>query len=216
MVDVGPAVTVKTPIVIAIVGAESTGKSELAQALARHLQEQLGQPSIAVDEWLRTWCEREGRTPRPEEQWAIAQEQSRRIEAAAREHAVVVADTTALMTAVYSEWLFQDLSLRAAAQALHQRYGLTLVTANDLPWQADGLQRDGPQVREPVRRLILQMLHQAGVAYAEVTGSGSERLACALRLVTAHLGSAGSAAGAAAAAAATAPTLKPEAGPNPA
>jgi nicotinamide riboside kinase len=212
MVDVGPAVAMNPSIIVAIVGAESTGKSQLAQALAERLQVQLGQPSIAVDEWLRTWCEREGRTPRREEQWAIAQEQSRRIEAAAREHAVVVADTTALMTAVYSEWLFRDRSLRASAQALHRRYALTLVTANDLPWQADGLQRDGPCVREPVRSLTLEMLQQAGATYAEVAGSGPDRLHCALRLVTAHLAPAGGAG--TAGAAATAPTWTPGAGPN--
>lgn len=173
--------------IVAIVGAESTGKSVLAQDLAVHLSHRYGLRCTAVDEWLRLWVAREGRTPQPQEQAAIAWEQSRRIQAAAQGHDVVIADTTALMTAVYSETLFQDRSLRAAAQQAHQGYALTLVTANDLAWQADGLQRDGPQVREPVRRLIVALLEDARVPYAEVQGFGPERLLGAARAVAHHL-----------------------------
>ncbi|TBM81680.1 ATPase, partial [Mycolicibacterium smegmatis] len=72
-------------------------------------------------EYLREWCEREGRTPRPDEQQTIADEQTRRIEVAAVS-GVVVADTTALMTAVYSEQLFADTSLYDSALAAQRRY----------------------------------------------------------------------------------------------
>ena len=97
-----------TGCVIALVGAESTGKTELSRAIAQRLQDR-GMPVALVGEYLREWCEREGRTPRPDEQQAIADEQRRRIDAAAAT-GVVVADTTALMTAVYSEQLFADPS----------------------------------------------------------------------------------------------------------
>jgi len=100
---------------IAIVGAESTGKTQLAHALAQHIAEASGLRARAVGETLREWCDRAGRTPRADEQRAIAEEQARRIDAAAAEVEVVVADTTPLMTAVYSELLFADRSLHAAA-----------------------------------------------------------------------------------------------------
>jgi hypothetical protein len=55
------------------------------------------------------------------------------------------------MTAVYSHTVFGDDSLDADGRARTARaYALTLLTALDLPWVADGLQRDGPQVRAPV------------------------------------------------------------------
>ncbi|MFM8738354.1 MAG: AAA family ATPase, partial [Betaproteobacteria bacterium] len=57
--------------IVAIVGAESTGKSVLAQDLAKHLSQRYGLRCTAVDEWLRLWVEREGRTPQPQEQAAI-------------------------------------------------------------------------------------------------------------------------------------------------
>ena len=176
-----------TPAIIAIVGAESTGKTQLAQGLAATLSQAHGLRCTWVSEWLREWCEREGRTPEPHEQAAIAQAQTRRIEQAALHHDVVLADTTALMTAVYSQWLFNDQSLHADALMQQRGYTLTLVTANDLPWEADGLQRDGPHVREPVRRLILDLLGQAEVPFEEVQGSGAERLADALIKVGRHL-----------------------------
>ena len=96
---------------IAIVGAESTGKTALAQALAERVADLSGLRCTWVGEWLRSWCEREGRTPRPDEQAAIAQHQQSLIELAAANHELVVCDTTALMTAVYSDMLFDDRSL---------------------------------------------------------------------------------------------------------
>src|SRR3989338_7643191 len=88
--------------VIAIVGAESTGKTTLAAGLTQALQAE-GVSAVMVPEFLREFCDEHGRTPFPHEQLAIAREQTRRIVQSAQQHAVVVADTTALMTAVYSD-----------------------------------------------------------------------------------------------------------------
>lgn len=161
--------------VIAVLGAESTGKTELANALALRISARGATVSL-IGEYLREWCDREGRTPRPDEQAAIATEQTRRIDEAAM-RGVVVADTTSLMTAVYSDMLFDDRTLYAPALAAQQRCTITLLTALDLPWVADGLQRDGPHVREPVDRKVRAALDGAGLPYAVVHGQGDERLA---------------------------------------
>jgi nicotinamide riboside kinase len=145
----------KRALVIGLLGAESTGKSTLAAALAERIAADTGLVCTFVDEHLRTWCERSGRTPRADEQRAIAQTQHDRIAAAAAAHDVVVADTTALMVAVYSRLVFDDRSLDAWAGAAHsQLVDLTLVTALDLPWVPDGLQREGPHVRAPVDAMV--------------------------------------------------------------
>jgi nicotinamide riboside kinase len=167
---------------IAIVGAESCGKSTLARTLTARLRAD-GLEAVCIDEYLREFCEQHGRTPRPDEQAAIAAEQSRRI--AAARHArllpvdVVVADTTALMTAVYSEMIFGDRSLHEAALAAHRQADLTLLMATDLPWVADGLQRDGPQVRAPVDRLLRGLLLGAGLGFSVIAGQGEARLQAA-------------------------------------
>ena len=165
---------------IAIGGAESTGKTRLAIDLARRLAADTGMAVTWVPELLREWCEREGRTPAAHEQAAIAQAQHGRIEAAAATHAIVVCDTTALMTAVYSRWVFGDRALEAPALALHRGMAHTLLTALDLPWVADGLQRDGPQVREPVDALVRELLLAHRLPWSRVSGLGEARLASAM------------------------------------
>jgi len=176
--------------VIALLGAESTGKTELARALVQRLQER-GIAATLVAEYLREWCEREGRTPRPDEQRAIADEQTRRIDAAAAS-GVVVADTTALMTAVYSEQLFGDTSLYAGALAAQRRCAITLLTALDIPWVADAL-RDGDHAREPTDTLVRAALSGAGLSFAVVHGTGGERLANAWNAINSIAGNEGQA-----------------------
>lgn len=186
--------------VIALLGAESTGKTTLVAALTARLQA-AGLDAVGVDERLRRFCDEAGRTPRQDEQAGLAETQQRRIEAAAARHAWVVADTTALQTAVYSIQVFGDGSLVPAALAAHAAtVDFTLLTGLDLPWVADGLQRDGPEVRIPVDAALRAWLGQAGLPHAVVYGLGPAREAAALQALAAALPEAAGLASAAAAA----------------
>ena len=151
---------------IAIVGAESTGKTALAHALSKRLRAETGKQVSWVPEMLRGWCDAAGRTPMAHEQASILRLQHEQITAAAATHDMVVCDTTALMTAVYSEIVFKDLSLHARAALLHRRHvRYTLLTAIDLPWVADGLQRDGPQAQAPVDHALRTLMAEIGRAH---------------------------------------------------
>lgn len=165
--------------VVALLGPESTGKTTLAHALADALRAR-GRTVEVVPEVLRSFCERQGRTPRIDEQRGIAAAQASRIAEARTLAERVVADTTALMVAVYSEIVFGDRSLLADALAAERTHDLVLVTANDLPWVADGLQREGDHVRPPVMACLLAALDAGGVRWRPVAGSGPARLAAAL------------------------------------
>ncbi len=173
---------IETPLRVAIVGAESTGKSDLARALADALAREFGLRCQVVDETLRDWCDEHGRTPRADEQMGIAREHARRIaEASVRPGLdVIVCDTTPLMVAVYSDLLFDDRALEPVAHACQQQMDLTLLTSLDLPWVADGLQRDGPHVRAPVDARVRARLIEWGVSWSLVSGSGPARVASAL------------------------------------
>lgn len=161
-------------VIVALLGAECTGKSTLAEALARRLGAGL------VTEYLREWCDAHGRTPQRHEQAHIAAEQAARIEAAARAHEVVVCDTTPLITALCSEHYFGDASLTAEALAFQRRCDVTLLCAPDLPWQADGFLRDGPEVRARFDARLRAALAGAGLPWVDVYGSDAERFARAL------------------------------------
>jgi nicotinamide riboside kinase len=171
-------------IVIALVGAESTGKTTLAGALAERLRAETGHGIAVVGEVLREWCEHTGRTPRVEEQAAIVAEQRRRIDAAAASQAIVVADTTPLMVAVYHRIVFGDRSLDEPAGRWHAaRVDHTLVTALDIPWVADGHQRDGAHVRVPVDAALRELLAAHRIAWSRVAGTGDSRVESALDAV---------------------------------
>lgn len=174
--------SMKQPAMIALLGAESTGKTALSLSLAQHLRAS-GRVVMVVPEVLREWCDQAGRTPFPYEQRTVAEEQARRaLAAAARpEVEIVIVDTTPLMTAIYSERLFQDSSLYEFALTHHRIYHQTLVMGLDLPWVPDGLQRDSPAVQAPVDTMIRHTLAKAHIAFQVIYGAGPERLHHALR-----------------------------------
>ncbi|MGY8903526.1 MAG: AAA family ATPase [Burkholderiales bacterium] len=168
---------------IALLGAESTGKTRLAQDLAAHFLQQ-GKRVQLVAEYLREWCAREGRTPRQDEQFSIAREQARRVQDAAPCD-VLIADTTALMVAVYSDYVFADTTLYPFALGHQRSFNLTLLTGLDLLWVFDGLQREGPQVQAPVDALLRQALVGAQLPFQVVYGQGHQRLENAFNAINA-------------------------------
>jgi nicotinamide riboside kinase len=182
--DVIPAQAGIQPRRIALLGAESTGKSSLATALAANLHDR-GVNAVAVPEVLREWCTRAGRTPRPDEQLAIAQEQESRVDAAAASADLVIADTTALMVATYAGMLFPDGALYRFAIERQRGYDATLVTGLDIAWASDGLQRDASHPRESVDALLREHLQRHGIAFHVVYGQGPQRLQSALQALAA-------------------------------
>jgi nicotinamide riboside kinase len=170
---------------VALLGGESSGKSTLAQQLHTALAAQ-GITAHTVPEHLRDWCERAGRAPHAHEQAAIAAEQTRLIHTARAE--VVIADTTALVVAAYSELYFEDRSLWPAAIAAQRGVQLTLLMGLDLPWRSDEFFRDSPAVREATDALLRRELQAAGIGFQTIYGQGTQRLQAALGAIGTALG----------------------------
>ena len=169
---------------IAILGAECTGKTQLALTLVQALHAR-GSASM-VPEVLREWCAQHARTPQSHEQRAIAQAQALHVQSAAPVD-FLIADTSAPMPAVYSDLLFHDASLYSFALEQHRCYDLTLLTGLDLAWEPEGVQRDGPHSQAPVDARLRQVLDTHAIAYAVVYGVGPERTQCALQAIDQHL-----------------------------
>lgn len=170
------------PVRIALVGAECSGKTTLGCALARRL------PGVWVQELLREFCDRLGRTPTREEQHLLMRGQMEREELAlarARREGVafVVCDSTPLVTALYSVELFGDDSLLERALEHQSGYAATLRTAIDLPWEPDGIQRDGPRARARFDARLRRTLRDRGIAHTTIEGGHPRRLALALEAV---------------------------------
>ncbi len=168
-------------LVVPVLGAESTGKSTLVQALAARWREQHpGWRVAVVDETLRSWCASQRRTPHKQEQRIIMALHGQRIAHAAAAHHVVLCDTSPLQTAVYSQVIFGDLSLYEQALAWHRQWApLSLLMALDLPWTADTEdppQRDGPHMQAPVDAALRLALQGSGLAFSVISGAGGARL----------------------------------------
>jgi NadR type nicotinamide-nucleotide adenylyltransferase len=156
---------------VAILGAESSGKSTLAAALAEHYH------TLWVPEYLREFVDTHARVPREDDQYGIALTQmARENDAALRAHRFLFCDTTPLMTALYSKvyWGRVDAQL-AELDSVHD-YAATLVTAPDGPWVPDGLQRESEAVRQSVHALVLASLRARGIAHTVVAGDPAERM----------------------------------------
>jgi nicotinamide riboside kinase len=168
---------------IALVGAECSGKTSLAQSLADTFSKEY--PSAYVPEYLRLFVDQENRTPRPDEQIGIAQEQQSLERTLANdlikqhsnpEFVLLFCDTTPLMTCIYSEVVFGDTNPELFKLAKAHDYDLTIFTQNDFPWQEDGLQRDGPVAQTKVHFRVKARLDELQIPYESAFGDPGLRL----------------------------------------
>jgi NadR type nicotinamide-nucleotide adenylyltransferase len=169
---------------IALLGAESTGKSTLAQALATRYG------TLWVPEYLREFVEVNARVPHEDDQVGIARTQRAREEARARDARVrgfLFVDTTPLMTAGYSRIYWGRVPPDLLALEAAHDYAHTLVAAPDLPWVPDGLQRESEAVRQRVHAQLVAVLDERRIPFTLLTGELDARL----RQVAAVIGAPG-------------------------
>ena len=156
---------------IAVLGAESSGKSTLCQALAQRYA------TVWVPEYLREFVDTQGRVPFEEDQFGIAATQRAREDAAALQATdFLFCDTTPLMTALYSRVYWGRVDAPLDALARQHDYALTLVTAPDTPWIPDGLMRESEAVRERVFAMVEEELDARGIRFVLVEGDLPHRL----------------------------------------
>ncbi len=144
---------------VAVIGAESTGKTTLCQLLAAGLD------GLHFEEPLRQWVARKGRPPRQDEQLEIveAQQQQELLgmqQAIAFEKRWLFCDSAPFVTAAYSRYYFKDASLDNLASSHHQaNYAATLFCLpQGLDWVAEPGQRDSPKAREVVHQILLELV----------------------------------------------------------
>lgn len=161
--------------IVAIIGAECSGKTTLARALSCELG------GAMVPEALRGFVDRHGRVPGAREQASVMGEQIAAEQRALGRADWVVSDSGALMTAVYSLLYYGDDTLIAPAVAHHRRSCVaTLWCPIDLPWQPDPGHRDGPDYRLRAHELLRQTLRDHPIEVLPVAGPVRMRLQAAL------------------------------------
>jgi NadR type nicotinamide-nucleotide adenylyltransferase len=165
---------------IVVIGAESTGKSTLAEALA----EATG--SVWAPEHGRWYWE--GRRHRPDQSWdsdefsRIADAQHRLEHDLARQstNGLVIADTDALVTAVWHERYLGSADPKLDELAESNVPDLYLLCADDFAWVQDGTRESSDQ-RSAMQRSIERRSAASGAPVVVLQGSHEQRLATALR-----------------------------------
>ena len=170
-----------SPIKIAIVGPESTGKSSIAALLARHYN------ATYVEEQARSYIDNLKRPYTLKDILAIAKSQVNAEEKfIAKRKALLFCDTTVLVTKIWAENAFQICPPYIQQKWKEQDYALHLLMDIDLPWEPDP-QREHPHLRRFFFNWYESELKLAKANYKIVSGVGNDRLASAIRLVDAFL-----------------------------
>lgn len=176
---------------VVLVGAESTGKTTLAQQLADHFGTnwvpEYGREhweakvsNLAISETSPSW--------RCDEFIHIAQEQQLREDLAARlANRVLVCDTNAFATGTWYERYFQARHPVVDAIGQRSKADLYLLTAPDVPFVQDGF-RDGQHIRDWMHGRFAEQLadlsgRDAPVQIAQIQGPFEQRLAKAITAV---------------------------------
>ena len=162
---------------IAITGPESTGKSDLAKALAKHYNTQW------VPEYAREYIDNLNRPYRYEDIEQIARGQlkiEKQKEATAT--SLIICDTEFLVTKIWSEYVFGQCSQWILDQVKHHTYDLYLLTDIDLPWQDDP-QREHPHKRQELFSIYKQELVNNGFDFRIVSGYGAKRINNAIKYI---------------------------------
>ena len=160
---------------LVLIGAECTGKSTLAQALARSLA------GVYVAEYLRTFVTVFGRLPRATDSaYLIASQQALRNKAiAGRSEGWIIEDTDEWSTAIYHRYYFGGpLDVEPFGAQLPDAY---ILCRPDFPWEPDGDLRDGPRVRAELDKHFDQHVRGSGIPYLVASGQLSSRLAAVHR-----------------------------------
>jgi NadR type nicotinamide-nucleotide adenylyltransferase len=162
---------------IVIIGPESTGKSSLCEALARHYE------TDWTPEYAREYLTEHGMGYKPEDLLTIARGQlalEDRYTVAARTagRQCLFIDTDMYVMKVWSEFVFGQCDPWILQQIVLRSYDAYLLCRPDLPWADDPL-REYPDLdsRDRLFHIYKDCLINQSTPWAEVGGQGDARLA---------------------------------------
>ncbi|WP_350558273.1 ATP-binding protein [Psychrobacter sp. CAL346-MNA-CIBAN-0220] len=169
--------TPKSVINVAILGAESTGKTTLCRDLATHFG------SLWVPEHMRTYLQNKWNIERKTCTWddllPIAQGQieleHKLALQAEQTGSYLFCDTSLFELMVYANWYYGDCPDAITQAALAHHYDLILLTEVDIPWVADDL-RDSPHEREEISARFANELTRHDKQFRYVGGNRDDRV----------------------------------------
>lgn len=178
--------TPKSVTTVAILGAESTGKTTLCRDLAAHFH------CPWVPEYMRTYLQAKWDNEQLTCTWddllPIAQGQielENKLSAQAAQNSdrrYLFCDTSLFELMVYSNWYYGDCPDALIQAALAHHYDLILLTDIDTPWVADDL-RDSPHQRKEISDYFESQLNHYQKSFQSISGGREVRVQQVVKLL---------------------------------
>ncbi len=138
---------------ITLTGPESTGKTTLTKALAKHYN------TVYVPEYARNYIATLNRKYTLNDIIHIAQQQAKlEDEWLPKANKILFCDTDMLVTKVWCDYVFGECPTYIKQAVNERHYDLSLLTYIDVPWVQDGL-REHPNPR--TRQTLFDTYYQA-------------------------------------------------------
>lgn len=163
---------------IVLIGAESTGKTELAEYLANEFN------TVFVPEYAREYIENLNCTYTFDDVEHIANKQLE-LEKQFSEKAnkILFYDTYLIITKIWFRLVFNKIPNWLENKIRNCNIDLFLLCNNDLPWIPDPVRENGGEMRDRLFNIYQEELINYGFNYAVVGGSDHDRFKKALNLV---------------------------------
>jgi NadR type nicotinamide-nucleotide adenylyltransferase len=161
---------------IVITGPESTGKTELAQALAGKLN------AVWIPEYARQYVENLNRPYNYDDvvqiaRYQIAQEKQY---TSALKNGILIFDTWLIITKVWLEVVFGKCPAWISNHIKSSKIDLFLLCDTDLPWIPDPVRENGGEKRKELFQLYCSEICSFGFKYEVISGFGPSRTENAL------------------------------------
>ena len=163
---------------VVITGAESTGKSTLTKQLADYFK------APFTEEFVRSYTTNLNRPILADDLEPIFKGQLNLEQSAcSKEPRLIFHDTNLLSNKIYAQHYFRTLPAGLESEILKQNYSLYLLCDTDIPWVADGNQRDSPEAQLKLQTSFIDQLNASPVATVLISGTQKERLEIAIQAV---------------------------------
>ena len=155
---------------VVIIGAESTGKTTLAEQLAAHFEAPLSR------EFVRDFVEFIDRPIHVKDLEVIMEGQiNYESEACKYSPRLVFHDTNLLSNSIYADYYFKQQPKALGSAISLAKYDLYLFCQNEIPWQLDGEQRDSPQATDEIHQAFEKHLTDCPVPVIQIKGNPEDR-----------------------------------------
>jgi NadR type nicotinamide-nucleotide adenylyltransferase len=163
---------------IAVTGPESTGKTTLAMQLTKEFD------GLYIPEFARNYVENLGRHYTFEDVETIAHAQIRQYsEASLGGKRYQFFDTWLIITKVWFRWVYGRIPDWLDNEIRKHPMDLYLLCSPDLPWEADAVRENGGENRIRLHEEYRKELLNYGYPFAEIEGSGDQRLQNAIEAI---------------------------------